>query len=288
MATARKSKKDLAGRKSTTAQTNLSTLRRIFISHSMRDEEFARQLDATLLSNGAQTFLAERDIQVGDSIPERIYGNIEIATGLVYIISSHSIQSRWVQEELSIAKMREKQSLGFRIFPVLIDDAELPLSVLHLKYADFRAWRVSQSYRQACLELLEAMNIVPRSVSRADLQWYATNAEILRDIDRTISDAAGQLDGALDASQGATPDQHVHYCPTKYVFEEGPGIVTTLETLTGMINKSIKSDRLQALRDKSQEALSSCETITSYPGGRRRVMGSGNSEPYAMLVFDQI
>jgi len=236
----------------------------------MRDEEFARQLDATLLSNGAQTFLAERDIQVGDSIPERIYGNIEIATSLIYIISTHSIQSRWVGEELSIAKMREKQSLGFRIFPVLIDEVELPVSVFHLKYADFRAWRVSQSYRQACLELLQAMNIAPRLVSREHLQWYAANAENLRDIDRTISDAAGQLDGALDASQGAAPHQHVHYCPTKYVFEEGPGIVKTLETLTGLIDESIKSDRLQALRDKSQEALSRCEAIVGYPGGPKR------------------
>jgi hypothetical protein len=240
-------------------------LRRIFISHSGKDVDFARQLDTTLLTNGVETFLAERDIRVGDSIPERIYGEMNVATGLVYIVSAHSISSSWVQEELSIAKMKEKKSLGFRVFPVLIDDIELPVGILHVKYADFRSWRSSQAYRKACLELIDAMGVSPRLVGRDDLRWYATRAESLRDLDQTLRSAVATLTGALEATQGFTgyhlrPGQSrdeslellPHFAPTKYVFEAG--IVSALESLYSMIDPSIASDRLRTLRESAGAA----------------------------------
>jgi hypothetical protein len=236
-----------------------AAIRQIFISHSGQDAEFARQLDATLLANGTKTFLAERDIRIGDVIPEKIYAGLENATDLVYIVSAHSIHSRWVQEELSIAKMREKGSRGFRIFPVLIDELELPASILHIKYADFRSWRVSQTYREKCLELLEAMNIAPRLIGRKELRWYASQADKLRDIGRLLSDCVGILRGGLDATQGgyARNAPKPHYAPTRYVFQDDE-VVEALQKLCQLLNKSkaLDTDRLRALHESTQESLS--------------------------------
>src|SRR2546423_13827749 len=94
----------------------------VFISYSHVDKEFARQLDASLLANNVKTFLDDKEIRIGDSIPQKIYDGIDVASHLVYIISATSIRSKWVNEELSIAKMKEKASDGFRILPVLIDN----------------------------------------------------------------------------------------------------------------------------------------------------------------------
>jgi len=217
-------------------------------------------LDATLLANGVETFLAERDILIGDSIPESIYAGIAKATDLIYVISAKSVNSTWVQEELSIGKMKQKQSMGFRIFPVVIDDLELPMSVLHIKYADFRCWRESQAYRQQCLELLDAMGIAPRLIGRYELRWWSARADKLRDIDRRINNAAGVLWGGLDATQGGT-DQEAHYAPTKYTFEDG--IVESLHALCGMIEDRdvLGSDRLRTLREEVQRTLAMGQEI---------------------------
>jgi hypothetical protein len=234
--------------------------RYIFISHSGQDAHFARQLDATLLANGADTFLAERDIGIGDSIPERIYAEMAKATALIYIVSAKSVSSPWVQEELSIGKMREKQLRGFRIFPVLIDDLELPMSIVHIKYADFRSWRDSQSYRRECLELLDAMEIAPRLIGRYELRWWSSKPEGLRDINSRVADAIGVLWGGLDASQGHPRSGNENgdpcFAPTKHTFEDDR-IMETLRTLHGMIENRdvLGSERLGVLREETQLAL---------------------------------
>ena len=79
---------------------------RVFLSHSHKDKEFVRQFEASLISVGVNTFLDEKEISIGDSIPESIYEGIRLSTHLAYIISQNSIKSKWVLEEL---KYRENQ-----------------------------------------------------------------------------------------------------------------------------------------------------------------------------------
>src|SRR3954470_23427483 len=88
----------------------------VFLSHSSKDKPFVEQLSAWLEGSGVQTFLDKKDIRVGDSIPATIYKSIGKATHLIYVISKGSLSSKWVAEELSIAKMREKEVQNIRIF----------------------------------------------------------------------------------------------------------------------------------------------------------------------------
>lgn len=133
----------------------------LFLSHSWRDKNFVRKLDQSLLLHGVSTFLDERDIDVGDSIPKSISDALERSTHLVYVISETSIASRWVEEELSMAQVRTKESKGYKILPVLLESVDLPLSVRHLKYADFRNWQTLDSYYSSLGQLLQAIGYRP-------------------------------------------------------------------------------------------------------------------------------
>ena len=112
--------------------------KKVFLSHSSADKPFVRELDRALRNFGVKTFLDERDIKIGEDIPQRIYQEIDESSYVCYIISSNSINSEWVKEELSTAKMIEKERGGVFILPILIDDVELPTSVKSKRYADFR------------------------------------------------------------------------------------------------------------------------------------------------------
>lgn len=129
----------------------------LFISYSSADKPFVKKLDAALSFNGVPVFLDDRDIAVGDSIPTRIYEGIEQASHLVYVISPRSIESKWVQEELDVAKMRQSQKAGFKILPVLIEDCSLPVGVAHIKYADFRQWEDGESFSKSLHSILAAL-----------------------------------------------------------------------------------------------------------------------------------
>lgn len=129
----------------------------LFLSHSWKDKEFVRKLDQSLQFHGIPTFLDERDIKVGDSIPRKIVEAIERSSHLVYVISTHSVQSPWVTEELDVAQVRQKEREGYKILPLRIDDIDVPAGVRHLRWADFRNWQLVERYFMSLKDLLTAV-----------------------------------------------------------------------------------------------------------------------------------
>jgi hypothetical protein len=132
-------------------------------------------IDASLRAAGISTFLDERDIKVGDPITEKIYEGIASATDLLYIISENSIISSWAQEELEVAKVRQKREAGFGILPVLIDNTSLPASLTNVRYADMQNWQDANRYRIAMLDLLRALSVTPSLIDSRQLQWWIQN-----------------------------------------------------------------------------------------------------------------
>jgi|ERR1044071_1025734 hypothetical protein len=228
----------------------------VFISHSHQDKEFARQLEASLFARNINTFLDERMIQVGDSIPQKVYDGIASSTHLIYVVSRASIKSLWVQEELSIAKMKEKKSRGFKILPVIIDKLKLPTAVLHLKYADFTQWRDFDAYRKAFLDILRAMQIEPLLLGREELTWYLKNSQKIRSAHRLIGNCAEQLYGAMSAAQAVSYENDPHYFITKYVFEEYNVMELLESVLLLLVNIDETSDnRLAALKRSVKKVI---------------------------------
>jgi hypothetical protein len=173
----------------------------VFISHSSLDKPFVRKLDATLSGHGVGVFLDERDIEVGDSIPAKIHEGLRHASHVINVMSSNSMKSKWVQEELDIAKMRRESSESCVILPVLIDDVEVPVGLSHIKYADFRAWQDTQSYIKAATSLLKALGVQLKPLYDAEVSYVLHHIDAFIAAEADMFWLSGYIDGALDTDQ---------------------------------------------------------------------------------------
>jgi uncharacterized protein YjbI with pentapeptide repeats len=89
-----------------------------FISHSMKDSEFAKKLHGHLKSNGVQCWLAEHDMRPGRRIVDQLQEAIDSRERVLLILSEHSIQSPWVNFEIRRARDRERAAQNDVLFPV--------------------------------------------------------------------------------------------------------------------------------------------------------------------------
>lgn len=168
----------------------------VFLSHSSKDKQFVRKLDSSLTGSGIRTFLDERDIKLGDSIPKRVYDALGAATDVIYVISRNALTSKWVEEELGVAKMRQRQDHGIRVLPVLIDDAELPFTVAHVKCLIVRNWMEPEAFSAGLQEILETLGcslVIPTST---DLQFYRDHFSLLGDLEFKLTALAGYASAA--------------------------------------------------------------------------------------------
>lgn len=114
----------------------------VFISHSTKDRWIARQI-ANLLEErgrkyGVKTFLDERDIAVGDSIPETIRENIQQCGEFVVLLSKNSIGRPWVLIEISAAWGHSKRIVAVidKVTPEEMPEIMLPYKAIDLNNLD--------------------------------------------------------------------------------------------------------------------------------------------------------
>lgn len=123
----------------------------IFISHSSQDKPFVRRLAADLKAKGFRVWLDEKEIAVGQSIPQSIDDAISEARYILIILSKHSVLSPWVKRELNSALPAVVK--GEKVcLPAVIDDVEPPTLIGDIKYADFR-----RSYDEGLSSLLTGL-----------------------------------------------------------------------------------------------------------------------------------
>lgn len=126
----------------------------LFLCHSSSDKEFARQLAIGLAGNGVKVWIDEAEIRVGDSLLAKIEAGILGAKYLLVLLSRASVQSRWCQEELRMALVRQIGGRGITVLPVLFEPCEVPGFLQEKKYADFTA---PGSFERALSELTAAV-----------------------------------------------------------------------------------------------------------------------------------
>lgn len=177
-------------------------MKKVFISHSSLDKGFARKLDAALVGAGIDVFLDERVIRIGDSIPSKIYEAIGSATHLIYVVSKNSKSSKWVQEELDVAKMKSTSGNGCRILPVLIEETELPISIMHIKYADFKDWEVHDYFLKSVKNLFVALGVKPKVSSKEDVLFVVNHSQVFDAAIAATLRTGTYIDSALDTVQG--------------------------------------------------------------------------------------
>ncbi len=98
----------------------------VFISYSHEDTAFVNLFAGLLLHFDIQFWKDSKDISVGGPILKSIYDGIKNTSHFCCIISSASVKSPWVEEELTYAKHRNIEDPSLSLVPILIDPVDIP------------------------------------------------------------------------------------------------------------------------------------------------------------------
>jgi serine/threonine protein kinase len=111
--------------------------KQVFVSHASKDRDFVeREIIATLEKNGIATWYSKVDIQSGVEWHRSILQGLQSSDWFLLVMSTKSIVSDWVRDELDWAI---DNRLG-RLVPVLIEDCdvrELHIRLGRLQHVDF-------------------------------------------------------------------------------------------------------------------------------------------------------
>ena len=110
----------------------------IFLSHNRFDKPFVRKLTSDLQRLGVRVWFDEAEIQIGDSLIEKIQEGIDQMDYVGVVLSSNSINSEWVRKEVEIAMTHEINGRRVKVLPMLLETCELPGFLQGKLYADFR------------------------------------------------------------------------------------------------------------------------------------------------------
>lgn len=105
-----------------------------FISHSSKDNDFARQLAVALRRAKIRSWLDLDAIENGERWLREIQQGVEGAQALIVIMSRHARESEWVERETLLALQ-----LRIPIHIAMIDEVPLPLHLIDRQYTPFAA-----------------------------------------------------------------------------------------------------------------------------------------------------
>jgi len=128
----------------------------IFMSHSSKDKFFVRSLAEHLRKYGIKVWLDEAEINIGDSLTEKIGEAIESTDYVGVVLSHNSINSEWVQRELQIALQKEIKGKKVVVLPILIEAVEIPPFLKDKLYADFTS---TDKFENELSKLLRALEV---------------------------------------------------------------------------------------------------------------------------------
>jgi hypothetical protein len=137
----------------------------IFISHNSSDKTFARRLSADLAEHGVKVWIDEAELQLGDSLIQKIQAGIQEMDYLGVVLSPSSVASPWVQRELEIALTDEIQGQRVKVLPLLYELCEMPSFLQGKLYADFTS---TSKYTDSLKLVLRRLNICTGPVDAMD------------------------------------------------------------------------------------------------------------------------
>jgi uncharacterized protein YjbI with pentapeptide repeats len=93
-----------------------------FISYSWNDSKFVKKLHARLVAEGINVWLDKHDMAAG-TIQDQVWRAIQLHHVVVLVLSEDSVKSDWVENELDMARQKEKAEGRAVLCPVALDDA---------------------------------------------------------------------------------------------------------------------------------------------------------------------
>ena len=96
-----------------------------FISHSSKDKSLVYQITDILKSQNV--WFDAWDMEVGDTLSDKIETGIDEAKNFLIILSNNSVNSSWVKYELNMAIIKFLENEDYRIIVARIDNVDVPL-----------------------------------------------------------------------------------------------------------------------------------------------------------------
>lgn len=124
----------------------------VFISHRGGDSKQAEQLANEIRNARHNVWLDSWEINVGDSIIEKMNEGLEGATYLVLCYSSSGVLSPWMGREWKSALERQLDGQGVKILPVRLTGGDPPAIIADIRYAD-----LVKDWANGVAELLRAI-----------------------------------------------------------------------------------------------------------------------------------
>jgi hypothetical protein len=137
-----------------------------FISYSSEDSGFAQSLHNDLQSNGVRCWFAPEDMGIGDKILDTLDEAIRLRDKVVLILSRSSINSDWVEDEVTKAFAEERKRKQTMLVPIYIDSTVLETQeAWAVKLRDnrhignFENWKNRDIYRKSFERLLRDLRL---------------------------------------------------------------------------------------------------------------------------------
>jgi len=109
-----------------------------FLCHSSQDKDAVRRIALDLEQRGLRVWFDEWELQVGDSLHDKISEGLDSSGYLVVFLSPSSVASGWARKEMNAGLARELELRSVFVLPVLLKECRLPAFLKDKKYADFR------------------------------------------------------------------------------------------------------------------------------------------------------
>ncbi len=110
--------------------------------------------------------------------------------------------------------MREKAQCGLKIIPALIERAALPISVAHIKYADFIDWMDPHKFYNGLREVFTSIGVEAIIPTSSDVNFYCTNYYFLNTLKSELTEYCGYV-RAANLSHVMNPE-----CPDWLLWKE--------------------------------------------------------------------
>lgn len=108
----------------------------VFVSHRVADIELAERLADEIRSEGHEVWLDKWEINLGDSIVEKMDNGLEAFQFLILCYSSAGVNTPWISREWMSILARQLQQENVKILPVRLSGGSAPAILADLKYAD--------------------------------------------------------------------------------------------------------------------------------------------------------
>jgi hypothetical protein len=204
----------------------MTNKKRIFISHSSKDNEVARIIVDQLEREGHEVWYDEKDLGYGPirSNIEAVFPTCQV---FMVLLSPDAVSSPWVNREINAA-MEQETSKGMLIVPALLKHCQIPPFLSDHRRLDFTLSRNYVAILQEFLSVLERKHkgLIPgasagRSVeqsfsspgSKGGQRFQGVSAENFDAVNLALNTALNSV--AIDSEKGQAVDQGPAKLPTK-------------------------------------------------------------------------